>query len=206
MNIKELNQRTGGLSNPSKMPGFGYGLPASRCIMGSLLRSVPGSVCSKCYALKGRYVFPNVQTAQEKRFRATFSPTWVEDMTELIARKGGKFFRWHDSGDIQSVEHLSNLVQIAKNLPNVKFWLPTRERKIVQEFLSTAKAFPRNFCVRVSAATIGRKSSPAPKGVKFSTVGYGKGFQCPAYSQGGECKNCRACWDKRILSVNYPQH
>ena len=80
MTIKEIQERTGTLSNPSKMPCHGYSIPAIHCKIGSLLAKKRGTVCSNCYALKGRYVFPNVQAAMEKRFNAVMnSPTWVED-------------------------------------------------------------------------------------------------------------------------------
>ena len=37
MKIKEAKEITGGLSNPSKMPGKAYSIPASRCHVGSRL-------------------------------------------------------------------------------------------------------------------------------------------------------------------------
>jgi DNA topoisomerase-2 len=36
------------------MPGFSYNLPATKCITGAKLVKIPGSVCSGCYALKGK--------------------------------------------------------------------------------------------------------------------------------------------------------
>ena len=33
-----------------------------------------------------------------------------------------------------------------------------------------------------------------------------KGKECPAYKQEGECKDCRACWDRRIKTVSYKEH
>jgi len=60
---KEAKLRTGGLSAPSKMPGPAFNLPARACLTGAKLAQVPGSVCHGCYALKGRYRFPNVQKA-----------------------------------------------------------------------------------------------------------------------------------------------
>ena len=95
---KDLEKIVGGLSKPSKMPGPAYNLPASKCITGSKLVKIKGSVCEGCYALKGRYRFPNVQAALERRLKAIESPLWVDAMIQLI--KPHKEFRWHDSGDI----------------------------------------------------------------------------------------------------------
>ena len=97
---KEAKEITGGLSKPNKMPGPAYNLPASQCITGSKLVKVTGSTCAGCYALKGRYRFPNVKKAMDRRLAALQDPRWVSGMIALI--KGRPVFRWHDSGDIQS--------------------------------------------------------------------------------------------------------
>jgi len=64
---KEASAIVGGLSRPGKMPGPSYNLPASMCQTGSILVRVPGTVCHGCYALKGRYRFPNVKEAMAQR-------------------------------------------------------------------------------------------------------------------------------------------
>jgi hypothetical protein len=65
---------------------------------------VPGSTCEGCYATKGCYVFPVVQAAQYRRLAAIKNPLWVEAMATLINSKKSKYFRWHDSGDVQDVD------------------------------------------------------------------------------------------------------
>lgn len=210
--IKELEAAVGGLSKPSKMPGLAYGTPAKDCPVGSILRKKAGSVCSKCYAHKGMYVFANVRDAQAKRLEILSSnlSQWQADMTELLSRKYAKktgsdaVFRWHDSGDVQSREHFSAIVQIAKDLPGISFWLPTKEYALVRWAVANLE-IPSNLVVRVSAPMIGAAPNPIP-GTVSSTVGTEHGQDCPAYSQDGKCGNCRACWDAEIPSVNYPQH
>lgn len=206
MKTAELSALVGGLSEPSKMPGYGYSIPASACKVGSLLRKVPGSTCGKCYALKGRYVFPNVQKAMFRRMESLSSPIWVAAMTELISRKSKKvpYFRWHDSGDIQSMEHLSNIVQVAKNLPGINFWLPTRETAIVKLF-RTMHEFPANLTVRISAPMIGRAPEKIA-GTVGSSVENPSAFQCPAPQQGNSCQDCRACWNPKVEEVSYSKH
>jgi hypothetical protein len=67
--------------------------------------------------LKGCYVFPNVQDAQYKRLEATRKPLWVKAMAAQILRHKSKFFRWHDSGDIQSLKHLAKIFEVARLRP-----------------------------------------------------------------------------------------
>lgn len=120
-NKKQAEAIVGTLSKPSKMPGFAYSTPAKRCLIGAKMRNVAGSICAFCYALKGRYVFPNVVKAMEKRFASLTHNLWVDAMTYLIGKVKNPHFRWHDSGDIQGVWHLEKIVKVAKNLPNVSF-------------------------------------------------------------------------------------
>ena len=78
MKIKEANKITGGLTYTSKMPGPSYNTPASRCLTGAKLRTVPGSVCSSCYALKGNYTrYPAIKAAQYYRLQSLRDPQWV---------------------------------------------------------------------------------------------------------------------------------
>ena len=109
---KEARRITGGLSAPSKMPGPAYNLPAQGCITGAKLQAVEGSVCAGCYALKGRYNFKNVRLALARRLQSLDHPQWVYAMIVLI--KGEEVFRWHDSGDLQSVQHLMNIFEVCK--------------------------------------------------------------------------------------------
>jgi hypothetical protein len=118
----------GGLSKPSKMPGWAYGIPARECKTGSKLVKVKGSTCEGCYALKGCYVFPVVQAAQYKRLDSIKHPGWVKAMTALINSKKSKFFRWHDSGDVQSVKHLAKIFEVCRRSPDVQHWMPTAKR------------------------------------------------------------------------------
>jgi hypothetical protein len=55
--IKALAEKVGGLSQPSKMPGYGYSLPAEYCITGTHLAAIRGTICSKCYGFRGNYVW-----------------------------------------------------------------------------------------------------------------------------------------------------
>lgn len=214
--IKELHTLTGGLSNPSKMPGLSWGISARMCIVGSLLAKIKGSVCHICYALKGMYVFPSVKNAHANRWAAMGEHDWEENMTQLIQKKyrkksgNDRVFRWFDSGDIQSVEMLSRVIQVCKNLPDIKFWIPTKQANFILAWKKEHGEFPSNVIVRVSMGMIGQK---AGKGFShYSTVGVGKGFQCKAPSQEGFCDDpatgnkCRACWTKNVRVVNYHAH
>lgn len=201
---------TGGLSKPSKMPGFAYSIPAQACNVGSRLRTVQGSICSKCYALKGRYVFGNVKKALQRRLASLIHSEWVEAMAFQINQASINVFRWHDSGDIQNLEHLEKIAEVCRLTPDVRHWLPTREYAIVTAYKEKHGSFPDNLNIRLSAYMV---DGPLPTGAANRLGVTVSGVTsdptkvtCPAYKQGGVCGSCRACWDKNQAVVNYPRH
>ena len=197
---KEAEKIVGGLSKPSKMPGPAYNLPASACITGQKLAKVPGSVCAGCYALKGRYRFNNVQAALQRRLQAIESPEWVEAMIILI--KPQKYFRWHDSGDIQSLKHLENIFRVCRATPGTSHWLPTREAQFLKRL--KVNQVPRNLIIRMSSHMIDQ--APVNFWPWTSTVTSGEGRSCPAPEQGNSCGSCRQCWDRSTPNVCYGKH
>jgi hypothetical protein len=207
INLKVAKALAGSLGKPSKMPGLSYGISATLCKVGSKLAEIPGSVCHGCYALKANYQYPSVTKAHAHRAGSLSSLSWVDAMELQIRKSGERFFRWHDSGDLQSFQHLLDLVTIAERLPEVSFWLPTREKGLVLQYLRAFQSFPQNLCVRVSAAMVDGK---APEGFEnTSTVhdkGEPQGFRCKAPAQGNKCLECRACWDKKVENVSYCLH
>ena len=209
--VKEAWSEVGGLSKPSKMPSFGYSLSAFKCKVGSKLRKVLMSTCADCYALKGRYTFPNVQEALDRRMdKLMNNPKWVDAMVFLILHycTKTKVLRWHDSGDLQSVQHLVKIVNIAKRTPNVRHWLPTREVSIVQEYKKLFGDFPSNLVVRISATMI--NGLPHKFHKHSSTVVTNEDLvvdkMCPSSKQGNKCLDCRMCWDSNVKDVAYLQH
>lgn len=216
----------GSLGNPSKMPGYSWGIPAKHCKRGSKLRKVANSVCSKCYALKGNYVRPNVQQALQNRldkFNELPREEWCEHMAALIHRKvnlADPYFRVFDSGDLLSEEMVIRWWRVATLLPEVKFWLATRERGIVNKAMKRLDLKkPDNLIIRVSSDMIAQdsvrgqshRSGVAPRSSKeqWTTLvdeNTNERFHCPSSLQDGKCGNCRACWSPEVELVLYLQH
>lgn len=166
-------------------------------------------MCHGCYALKGFYRMPNVQRVLQQRLSLMDSPQWVPAMVAQIrsTEKSG-YFRWFDSGDLQSLKTLKAIVRIAVALPEIKFWLPTKEFGIVSEYLELFGSFPNNLTVRLSAYMVdkdGPNSLALHLGLTTSEVRT-SGETCPAPKQGNKCLNCRACWNKDVQTVIYKKH
>ena len=210
--IKEAELAVGNLSRPSKMPSYAWSISARRCNVGSKLAKVKGSVCEGCYALKGRYMFNNTQDALERRYDAWNSDRakWVDAMIYLMHNKqhivNAGVFRFFDSGDIQGSAMLDDINTVAWASPTIRFWLPTKEYKLVRNY---DKEIAPNLVIRVSAPTIDKEFSGY---THISTVynkdniDTAKGVVCPASKQDNQCGSCRACWSDKVSEVSYIAH
>lgn len=219
----------GSIGFPSKMPGTAYGISAKHCKTGSKLAEVPGSVCFDCYALKGNYVYPSVETAHDRREANLESPTWVPAMAMLLLwthargknRQGEPisvgFHRWHDSGDIQSVSHLAKICEVATRTPKIAHWLPTRELGMVKDYLAQGGIIPANMNIRLSdymvdgtpsklALELAKHSQITLSGVHQNTTPAADTKICEAPLHDNECRDCRACWSTDVARVSYHKH
>lgn len=161
----------------------------------------------------------------ERRWQGLKHSRWVDAMVAMINQKctgENTWFRWHDSGDLQGVWHLANIVAVCQRTPTVQHWLPTREYDFVAEFLATGTTIPDNLVIRLSAHMI--DSEPVvpvalahlPTSTVSSVSSYlsgvdivdGKGaIECRAVeARDNRCGPCRACWSSDVKNVQYPQH
>ncbi len=194
------------LSDTSKMPCKSWSLTALDTCPGS--RDAQGEVvevCQGCYATTGNYNFPNVKLVRENNRHDWKRVGWVNDMVEAI--DGGKYFRWFDSGDIYHDNLAKKILAVIKYTPDTKHWLPTRSHKIgrIRLILTNIKK-ERNVAVRYSSDNIGKFNARVHGSVVFSEEAPDGTFPCEAYTRGGSCGDCRACWDTSIKTIAYPSH
>ena len=198
MKVKEAAAITGSMTRTSKMPGLSYSLPAWECKTGSKLRKIKNSVCSMCYALKGNYTrYKAIKAAQYVRLASLKNKLWTAAIVTQIKRQ--KFFRWHDAGDVQDVQHLNKIYEVCKLTPDTKHWMPTREAWIKDHLDSK----PDNLVIRFSAPMI---DQAAPASWPNSSEVVTEGATCPAPKQGNSCGDCRNCWNPEIKTIKYGKH
>ena len=143
------------LTYTDKMPGASWSIPARvTCPVGGRLAGIAGSTCFGCYADPTRckrhggrptnYCRSNVKHAQWARLSALYRAIadrdcrreWVAVMVQAIAADGRDYFRWHDSGDVFCRTYLEMILEVARALPQVRFWLPTKEARMVREYIA----------------------------------------------------------------------
>ena len=212
MNKTQAHEIHGGLTQTTKMPCKSYSLPTIACKTGFKMRAIAGSICADCYAEKGNYrkYQNNIEPVQHARLVSIDDPLWVDAMVVSIG--SDTYFRWHDSGDIQNIEHLEKIAAVARATPNCMHWIPTREYGIVSAFTAQYDV-PDNLIIRLSAMFTDRpvvvpKTLQGVKGIAVSNVHSKKaiGTACNAPRQNGECRTCRACWSRKVAAVSYSIH
>ncbi len=222
--LKHAREIAGSVSlGNGKMPGGTMPTDPFACETGSKLRKVAGSVCASCYACRLAKFRPNVGAAwaRNENFARTASrPEWIASMVYQIgwavAKTGEPYFRWFDAGDLSSPEHLDRIAEVCRETPTVLHWLPTREIGHVRAWLESGASVPRNLCIRISSTMWNEPPRKIPaawnrRGIRTSTVhrhkdGAPVGNVCPASTQGGQCGDCRACWDRSTANTSYPLH
>lgn len=164
--------------------------------------------CKGCYATTGMYVMGHVKAPRAFNKKDWQRADWVNDMVQALSKE--THFRWFDSGDLYSLELAQKVLAVMRATPHVKHWLPTRMAKFAkfQKVLAAMRALP-NVVVRFSADSIDGTYTP---GVHGSVI-FPKGTNAPAgvtacgaYTRGGKCGGCRACWDKDVAVIGYPSH
>lgn len=171
------------LSKPSKMPCYGFNLPAMKfcpAAIQSINQYGEKAVCSHCYAMGGTYIFPNVKKSLQNKakfllesLRKNKGQAFIQEITKQIKNAYGErrkklkgkifnknLFRVHDSGDLFSPQYIDCWIAICKNFPEITFWFPTREYIRHSQLPKLRElASLENAVVRPSALTIG---SPVP--------------------------------------------
>jgi hypothetical protein len=200
------------LSKPGKMPCLSWSLQALDTCPGS--KNADGSLvdaCKGCYATDGNYLFKNVKGVRIHNREDWKRPEWVDDMVSAL--DNSRYFRWFDSGDMYDLRLARKILSVMRATPWCQHWLPTRMHKFVKfEAVIREMNALDNVVVRLSSDSITGETVP---GETTSTIVpthedawfLARGATvCEAYTRDGKCADCRACWQKDVAVIAYPQH
>jgi hypothetical protein len=128
---------------------FNFSIPAGNDKLSGKITCPFADGCLKfCYAKKGMYSFGNVQRALTERYQATKKDNFVSVMVSEISRKRTDkqiYIRIHDSGDFYSPKYLNKWFEIARELPNVRFYAYTKSHDFFRGI-----ELPENFDITLS--------------------------------------------------------
>lgn len=199
------------LSETDAMGCHSWSLPAGPDVCAGFAAG-PGTVCRGCYAAQGRYAMPNVVNAQGARltwWRIAPEAERVALMVEAIGHACRKraFFRVFDSGDFTTPDDVMAWVAIARALPNIAFWIPTRSWRVkgFETSLALLASLP-NVALRRSALNVD-ENPPIDANVPLTSGVTSTGPGCPKQTHGScELAGCRACWQKEVPHIDYHVH
>lgn len=121
--ISKGNRKIGRVMNVSLMPILSCG----NC-----------KECSKlCYDIKACVQYNGVIPARVRNTllaKENRDVYFAEIDKACSRRKVNKYFRWHVAGDILDFDYLENMIKIARNHPEFKFWTYTKMYGIVNEY------------------------------------------------------------------------
>ena len=185
--------------------------------------SCPGAkgaeVCNGCYAKKGMYRFPVVKNVREHNREDYKKDDWVDRMVKEVNKFD--FFRWFDSGDIETPELAKKIRHVVSATQGVKHWIPTRSdkipaiKKVIDGFIAPHTGignFP-GVALRLSADNIGLDKEERP-GVNSYVINNTVKDLFKAKQQGiyvcpvginpkqKSCDNCTKCYtDAKVAYV-----
>ena len=211
------------ISKPTKMKITGkrvgcWSLEARKSCPGS--KNHDGSVvevCQSCYATKGMYRFPAVKAVRQNNQQDYHRDDWVDDMVKEVSKYD--YFRWFDSGDIETPELAVKIRLIVARTETTKHWLPTRSDKIpkIKRAIEgpipgyTDLTFFTNVALRLSADNIGLNNNERP-GVNSYVIKPEEVFEakrqgmhvCPVGINPNQksCDTCTMCYtDAKVAYV-----
>ena len=111
---------------------FNWTLPAYKSKSGKIICPMADACIKFCYARKGAYIWSNVNKAHEERYEFSKTAMFVQVMIAEIKKKRAQYIRVHDSGDYYSPMYLAKWFEIARALPEVRFYSYTNMVDLVQ--------------------------------------------------------------------------
>lgn len=114
-----------------------------------------GACKAYCYATVGQQAFRSGVLRRARAFLATVQADFVERMVaevERAVKRGLRAVRVHDSGDFYSAGYMQAWFEIARRLPQVRFYAYTKMVVLAQRLASTT---PANFRLIQSLGGVG---------------------------------------------------
>lgn len=111
---------------------FNWTLPAYKSKSGKVICPMADACIKFCYARKGAYIWSNVNKAHEERYEFSKTAMFVPVMIAEIKKKQAQYIRVHDSGDYYSPMYLAKWFEIARALPEVRFYSYTNMVDLIQ--------------------------------------------------------------------------
>lgn len=177
----------------------------------------PDAPCAKCvaegggcYALRGRFIFPNVKKSLAKNLEAYKENSKLYFSMIADSFKLFKYARFHSSGDLVDMNYLKGMCWVARKCPDTKILCFTKKFEIVNQFLDEGHRIPKNLVIVFS--TWGDFIPENPHNlpmtyVEFKDKSRNTHIPTDAIKCTGSCPKCLGCFNlKKGGSVVFKKH
>jgi hypothetical protein len=128
--------------------------------------------------------------------------SFFSQLRAYLERRAPRFFRYHVSGDYVDSDHLMRALELARELPRVKFLAFSKRHDLFPK----PSVVPKNFSL---IASLWPSWGTRPAGYRAAYMQDGtetrraarKAIECP-----GNCATCAACWNLPRLGVDVVFH
>ena len=105
-----------------------------------------------CYACGGFYQMPDnmkIYAENLKYFISNDNETFITEFCKALKANGNKLFRFFTIGDILNKRFFKCMIEIARRMPDVKFWSYTKKYNIVNNWVNDhgIESFPQNLTI-----------------------------------------------------------
>lgn len=131
---------------------------------------------------------------------------FFSQLKDFLIQENAHVLRYHSSGEIESYEYLIKMVQLAKELPEIKFYFYTKRFNFLDRYLKEYQKFPDNLICNVSEWNGNTKGYDLHGLNKFiyddgSDPNLKNLHHCPAVDKNGHrtginCDQCKKCFSK----------
>ena len=159
----------------------------------------PGAPCFKfCYARRIEYRYKESRAAYARNLEIYKTDPGAYWLQVKAAAMISRYFRFHVSGDIPSIEYFNNMVAVARDLPGTNFLAFTKQYEIVNQFLNDGGTIPEN--LKVIFSNWGAWKCENPHGLPVCEVILKGSEPAPDWKIcGGNCTDCACrgigCWE-----------
>lgn len=129
----------------------------------------PSAPCFKlCYAAKITRLYKNVKSAYENNLQILLEDPAAYWLQVRAAASVSRFFRYHVSGDVPSMEYFAQMVRTAEELPSTNFLAFTKQYNIINQFLNDGGKIPQN--LKIIFSNWGEWKTENPHGLPVCEV------------------------------------
>lgn len=185
-------------------------------VLGTCNGCCEGCETGGCYAIRDAKLHSNsVIPSQGKNtviMRHSYDDGFAQIKEQLIANKA-ETLRFHSSGEIIDYDYLLKMVELAKEMPHVKFYFYTKRFPEMSRYIKENGTLPENLVCNLSVWRDNLKDYPELSGLNQfiwddgSDTSLAKMHHCPAVSApttaGGKghetgitCSQCGRCYSK----------